>query len=1203
VQPSSKISRYHFLRSLSGWCVKSLAVLLVITYLTLFGLVMSERGLERLPAQPLQVAGETLLRTFQYITQHPASYQWQRQDVQALHLVAVTIIRSAGLLLISLGIATLLGILLGVGFAIGRRQSGGMPVLLSVIGVSTPSFLLAMLFWVINIRIHQQFNISVLPTAGFGWDAHLIMPALVLAARPLAQIAQVTYVSLSSVLQEDYIRTAQAKGLAQHLVYARHALRNALIPIITTLSTSLRFSLASLPVVEYFFAWPGVGLTLLEAINTGISFLVTDLIVSLGLLFLLTNSLLGTLYPLIEPRLRDSEKRVVSYADRQPWRAKLVDLYYEMIAGLIELRQRVKRRVVRQPSQPKPSSIEQNIQPVTMQPLQVEAADRSRPWRLLKDVIRNPALLIGTLMVLALAGLVLFGERLTPANPYELHSFMTISGKFGAPPFPPSSVFPWGTDHLGRDIQALVLAGARQTLSLALFAVIARMLLGTLLGMAAGWWQNSWIDQVIEGGVSVWAAFPFTLFAMILIQGLGIQQGMSVFIIALCIVGWGEIAQFVRGKVIGIKPKLFIEAAQSVGARSHQILTRHVFSNILDSLLVLAVLEMGGVLMLLAELGFLNVFLGGGFKVMYAEKARMVPVIAYFSDVPEWGSLLANIREWWRSYPWMAWYPGLAFFLAIMAFNLWGEGLRRFLELGYIQIGRLFNRYTLALVGITFIGFALFLRSSTPLGVYQSEAIQFDAKQAYEHTRNLSLPQMQGREAGSSGADLAALYIAYQMQSIGLFPAGDHGTFIQSAVRTHLSLAAVPKLQILESPGQVIPPTFTYRKDYVELAGPFNTYGDCSGQVIGLSTGPSPDPNVGTTFSTHGAHLGATGNRVSGDDPYLLKRFDLKDKVLLVRQAEIGRVNVDAAACALVVSDDPSVMKRKDLYEQDTLSYRVPSPVMFITSRVANQLLAPAHSSVEQLANTSAQLGTSEAVLTAPGATVQLEIDVNQEDVPHKAVVGYIAGSGSFTGPTKGQGMDRQVILVSAHYDGLGTGLDGTLFAGANDNASGVGTLLELARALKQGGYQPKKTVIFVAWPTGEQYQTLNITSIMNRAGFTGNLTVEAAIELNGVGAGSGNQISLGKDSSYRLIRLYQAAAGHFGIGTTTRGRDPHFGIYQEPGLEGRSALSLFVSWDGSDLNAHTPNDTIDTIDPQKLEKVGRSTLLTLIVLSREIDY
>ncbi len=1185
-----------------AWCLKSLSILLVIAYLTLFGLVMSERGLERLPAEPFQIAIATFQHTFQYITQHPASYQWQRQDVQAFSLVAATILRSAGLLMAALGIATLFGILLGIGFALRRQRSGGMLVLFSVLGVSTPSFLLAMLLWVINIRIHQQFNVSVLPSAGFGWDAHLIMPALVLAARPLAQIAQVTNVSLSAVLQEDYIRTAHAKGLARYFVYTRHALRNAFIPIFTTLSTSLRFSLASLPVVEYFFVWPGVGLTLLEAINADNSYLVTDLIVSLGLLFLVINMFLGILYPLLEPRLRSQEKQTIDYTDRQLWQERLADLYHELVSGMAGLRQRITKGFDHPANGSKAASTEEITRPVLVRRSERESGSPSHAWQALRDVLRNPALGVGALLVISLAGLALFGGRLIATNPYEMHSFMTIAGKFGAPPFSPSSVFPWGTDHLGRDIQALVLAGARQTLALALFAVMARMLLGTLLGMAAGWWQGSWIDHIVEGGISVWAAFPVTLFAMILIQGIGIQQGMQVFVVALCIVGWGEIAQFVRGKVIGIKPQLFIEAARSIGARSYQILSRHVFSNLLASLLVLAALEMGGVLMLLAELGFLNVFLGGGFKVMYAEKGRMVPVIAYFSDVPEWGSLLANIREWWRSYPWMAWYPGLAFFLAIMAFNLFGEGLRRFLEQGYIQISRWFNRYTLAAGGIILLGLVWFMRSATPLGVYQSEASQFDAGQAYQDTRNLSSAQMQGREAGSSGADLAALYIAYQMQQAGLFPAGENGSFVQTSIRTHLSLAAVPELQTLGLKDQVLH-SFTYRKDFVELAGPFNTFGDCRGQVVGLSTGPSPDPNVATSFSTQGAHLDATGNRVYGEDPYLLKRFDMKDKVLIVRQAEIGRVNVDAAACALVVSDDPLLMKRKDLFAEDTISYRIPSPVMYITSQTADRLLAPAHSSMQALADTSAGLKTGEAVITDPGASVHVKIEVRPQDVAHKAIVGYIPGSGSFTGPTKGQGMDRQVILVSANYDGLGMGMDGSLYAGANDNASGVAMLLELARALKGGVYQPKKTVLFVAWPTGEQYQALNITSIMNAAGFTGNLTVEATIELSGVGAGSGNQIALGQDSSYRLVRLYQAAADRVGIGTTARGRGPHFGIYQFPGLEGRSAISIFVSWDGADQNAHNAQDNIDTIDTQKLDKVGRATLLTLTVLSRETDY
>jgi ABC-type dipeptide/oligopeptide/nickel transport system permease subunit len=109
----------------------------------------------------------------------------------------------------------------------------------------------------------------------------------------------------------------------------------------------------------------------------------------------------------------------------------------------------------------------------------------------------------------------------------------------------------------------------------------------------------------------------------------------------LCIVGWGEVAQVVRQQVINIRPQLFIEAARSVGARTSRILAQHTMPSLLPLLIVLSVLEMGGILMLLAELGFLNIFLGGGFRVEIGEVGRMQPVVAYFSDIPEWGAMLA----------------------------------------------------------------------------------------------------------------------------------------------------------------------------------------------------------------------------------------------------------------------------------------------------------------------------------------------------------------------------------------------------------------------------------------------------------------------------------------------------------------------------------------------------------------------------------
>ncbi|MFP4343234.1 MAG: ABC transporter permease subunit [Anaerolineales bacterium] len=1149
----------------------SLLTLLIIAYLTLFGLIMAERGREGLPAEPLSAATEALSRTANYVTDHPATYYWNRFNQPALDLVATTFGHSAGLLLVSLGTAVALGVPLGTIAALRKRKGGAsLIVILSILGISTPSFLLAMLFWVLNIQIHRRFGVTVLPSAGFGWDTHLIMPALVLAARPLAQIAQVTYVSLSEILDQDFIRTAHAKGLRPAVVRRRHAIRNVLIPILTTVGTSLRFSLASLPVVEYFFEWPGVGLMLLEAIQMGITPLVTDLIVSLGLLFLLINLAIEVVYPLLDPRLKEQkdEKR----RERRSPGERLSEALASLRALFEDLQARLPGRSREPDLRPLPpvASNRGGLEsPHEMQ------AERTR-WAL-RALYSNPALIAGTLLVLGFFALALFGERLTAANPTEIHGVMMVEGVIGAPPYEPSPTFPWGTDYLGRDMQALVLAGTTQTLALALFGMLARVLLGTLLGIAAGWWQHSAFDRLVNGAVGVWAAFPLTIFAMLLIQGLGIQQGMWVFIVALSVVGWGEVAQFVRGQVITLKPQLYIEAAQALGARTGQILGRHILPNLLPSLLVLAVLETGGVLMLLAELGYLNIFLGGGFKVELIGE-----VINHFSDVPEWGALLANVRQWWRSYPWMAWYPGLAFFLAILAFNVWGEGLRRFLAESRINLGHLFNRYTLlAGLGLV-IGLGWVLRSTAPLGVYRSQAERFEATRAMEYIEALTAPEFEGRRSGSEGAARAAEYIAAEMKALGLQPAGRDGTYYQTMKTTRLRITETPVVEMVDGQGAVVEAA-VYGEDFLEVGGFSIAVGEVTAPVVGLALGPLPPESSG--------------------DPYGLRSIErLRGTIAIVHEEEAPRVNFEAFEATLIVTDDPAKLKRR-LFAGSAM-HRAGAPLFHITPELGERLLESAGSSLAQLEATSAGLQPGDVAATASGAPVHVSLQLDQLiGVEEHHVIGFIPGTGAAMGSHMGAGMDNEVILLSAYYDGLGIGPDGTFYPGANDNASGVAALLEIARALQEGPYPPKRTVVFVAWAGGERSEGLSVDNVMNaKLGFR-ELSVEVVLELSGVGAGEGEGVALGQGSSYRLVRLFQKAAGRLGISTTTRGRGPHYGFFVRPGFGGREALSAYLSWDGSDLPAHTPQDTPAIIDPEKLDQTGELVTLVTTVLSREPEY
>jgi len=216
--------------------------------------------------------------------------------------------KSLGLLGVAMILAVLIGLPLGIAAGLRRHSNfSGLVVFLSVLGISTPSFVVAMLLIWSNVWLYRATGADFLPVFGFGWDAHLVLPAIVLAARPAANVTRLGYNALVDILDADFVRTARAKGLGPRLVLFRHVLRNAGVPLLTTVAVSLRFSLAVLPIVEYIFSWPGVGLSLLEAIQAQQTTAAVGMILPLALLFVLVNLFLEVLYLIIDPRLRVRE--------------------------------------------------------------------------------------------------------------------------------------------------------------------------------------------------------------------------------------------------------------------------------------------------------------------------------------------------------------------------------------------------------------------------------------------------------------------------------------------------------------------------------------------------------------------------------------------------------------------------------------------------------------------------------------------------------------------------------------------------------------------------------------------------------------------------------------------------------------------------------------------------------------------------------
>jgi len=1101
--------------------------------------------------------------------------------------------RSLGLLAISLAFATLIGVLLGI-WAARHRHTGWSVVMLlaSVTGVSVPSFFAALLLQLLVIRWTRSVGRPLLPVGGFGWDKRLVLPALVLAARPIAQIARITFVSLGGVLDHDYVRTAHSKGLSSRLVMGRHVLRNAAIPILTTIGVSLRYSLSSLPVVEFFFNWTGMGFMLLKAIARRDDNMSVALVLCLGALFILVNLALESVYRLIDPRLR---QRVTRAEQRE--RENLLQVLQSAFVGAVDwfahtrlLRWLLGRATSSEPS-PFREVLEQRGITVDVR-AQEHVVERRRAW--LRGTLGNVSFVLGAVIVAMLVVMVLLGPSLTPYSPYTTRGLEYSDGKLTVPPFAPDATYLWGTDAMGRDIFSLVIAGAQQTLLLVVLVVAARMLLGFVLGSLAGWLNGSWVDRSLLALSEIVSAFPTLLLSMTLILALGIRQGMRPFVLALSFVGWGEIMQFVRGEVMSVRVKPFIESAVATGLRTPRVIWSHVLPNLLPALISIAALEMGAVLMLLGELGFVGIFVGGG---AFAELHIDAPPYHY-SDVPEWGALLSNVRLYARAYPWTAVYPTLAFFVSILGFNLFGEGIRRMIETVGIGLTRLVNRYTVTAAVIAVVGIAWARGYTGSMAYYRRQAASFSGLQAMSYLEALSDPAFEGRALGTEGYAAAGDYIARMFESVGLQSGGEDLGYFQTQERSFELLDGVPKLSIVGDDR-----TWTYRKDYAEYPTQARNLGAFRGRVRALAMGELT--LVRTSYA--GSSLRAFVDMdMTGDVIMLLSERDA---------AYLQWIGVDGA---LVVAED-----ERDIQRRDTLSSKSPlwrvygtgraqgrdTPVLWIDKAVADRLLQGTGHTVDDLRREAALLGQDQVREWKTDTTVEIEIQGSiVEKAPARHVIGQLPGESD----SRYGGINAQTIVVLAQYDNPPPSPDGELYPGANDNASGVAVMAEVARTMRETGYQPYRTFLFIAYSGeglvgGEPVSPSDVRKFLQaRPGFSSNLDIEAIVHLRGLGSETGQKLALAANGSRRLLSLFEASARWMGVQTTPGSETVDISIVFEDKSRrerGQDAPELTMSWEGWEERARMPADTPDAISVEQLERAGRVLTLALMTMGREIDY
>lgn len=222
---------------------------------------------------------------------------------------------------------------------------------------------------------------------------------------------------------------------------------------------------------------------------------------------------------------------------------------------------------------------------------------------------------------------------------------------------PPSLEHWMGTDKLGRDIFSRMLYGARISLLSGLGVVAMSALIGTLVGLVAGY-VGGWLDEGLMRITDIFFAFPSLILAMAIAGALG--PSLQNALIAVSVVTWPVYARLVRGQVLVLRNREFVQAARSIGAGHGLILRRHLFPNTLSPLLVQASFDMGTTILAVAGLSFI------GFGAQ--------------PPTPEWGVMISEGRNYITTHWWLTLFPAMAMLFAVAGFNLVGDGLRDVLD-------------------------------------------------------------------------------------------------------------------------------------------------------------------------------------------------------------------------------------------------------------------------------------------------------------------------------------------------------------------------------------------------------------------------------------------------------------------------------------------------------------------------------------------
>ncbi|MDX5356562.1 MAG: ABC transporter permease [Rhodobacterales bacterium] len=270
-------------------------------------------------------------------------------------------------------------------------------------------------------------------------------------------------------------------------------------------------------------------------------------------------------------------------------------------------------------------------------------------FRLARALARNPLAMVGLVVILALLVMAALAPWIAPYSPLE--------GMLSNRLQPPSALHWMGTDELGRDIFSRVVHGSRITLMIVILVAVIAAPLGLIVGTVAGYY-GGWVDKVLMGVTDVFLSLPRLILALAFVAALG--PGIENAVIAIAITAWPVYARIARAETLTFRNSEFIAAVRMQGASGLRVIGLHVIPLCISSTIVRVTLDMAGIILTAAGLGFLG--------------------LGAQPPLPEWGAMISKGRAFILDQWWVATMPGFAIVVVSLGFCLFGDGLRDVLD-------------------------------------------------------------------------------------------------------------------------------------------------------------------------------------------------------------------------------------------------------------------------------------------------------------------------------------------------------------------------------------------------------------------------------------------------------------------------------------------------------------------------------------------